>query len=56
MLITIGTLFAMDHFGPYGISRTWPIILIVLGLLKLLERAAARPAVSPAPTQGGPLP
>jgi hypothetical protein len=54
MLITIGTLFAIDHFGPYGISRTWPIILIVLGLLKLLERAA-RPAVSSAPTQGGPL-
>jgi hypothetical protein len=56
MLITIGTLFAIDHFGPYGISRTWPIILIVLGLLKLLARAATRPAVPSAPAQGGPLP
>ena len=56
MLITIGTLFAIDHFGPYGISRTWPIILIMLGLLKLLERAATRSAVPPAPIQGGPLP
>jgi hypothetical protein len=56
MLITIGTLFAIDHFGSYGISRTWPIILIVLGLLKLLERAATRPAVPSAPAQGGPLP
>jgi hypothetical protein len=60
LLITIGTLFAVDHFGPYGITRTWPIILIVLGLLKLLERAAVRqalpPAAPPAPAPGGPLP
>ena len=53
MLITIGTLFAVDHFGPYGISRTWPVILIVLGLLKLLERSASRPpAAGPGPAGG----
>jgi hypothetical protein len=38
-LITIGTLFAIDHFTPYGFDRTWPILLIVIGLLSLLCRA-----------------
>jgi len=39
LLITIGTLFAIDHFGPYQFSSTWPAVLIIIGLLKLLERA-----------------
>lgn len=52
MLITVGTLFAIDHFGPYGIGRTWPVILIVLGVLKLAERAVARPAAVVDPTRG----
>ncbi len=39
MLITVGVLFSIDHFGPYSFSRTWPVLLIVIGLLKLLERA-----------------
>lgn len=52
MLITVGTLFAIDHFGPYGIGSTWPVLLIVLGMLKLAERAAARPAAVVDPTRG----
>ena len=56
LLITIGTLFAVDHFGSYGFWRTWPVILIVLGLLKLLERAAARPSAPRPDTPGGPHP
>jgi hypothetical protein len=43
LLIALGTLFAIDHMGSFSFTRTWPILLIVLGLLKLLERAA-RPA------------
>jgi hypothetical protein len=35
MLITIGALFAFDHMTEFSISRTWPTILIVLGLLSL---------------------
>jgi len=35
MLITIGALFAFDHMTEFSISRTWPAILIVLGLLSL---------------------
>ncbi|MDX1982424.1 MAG: DUF5668 domain-containing protein [Bryobacteraceae bacterium] len=37
LLITLGVLFSIDHFGPYGFSRTWPVLLIVVGLLKLWE-------------------
>lgn len=42
MLITLGILFAIDHFGPFSFGRTWPLLIIVFGLLKLLERAVAR--------------
>ena len=35
ILITIGTLFALDHFTPYGFHQTWPVILIVVGVLTL---------------------
>ena len=52
MLITVGTLFAVDHFGPYGIARTWPVILIVLGLLKLAERASTSSPAAGEPSRG----
>ena len=38
MLITIGALFAFDHLTEFSIGRTWPAILIVLGLLSLGDR------------------
>ena len=38
MLITVGTLFAFDHMTQFSIARTWPAILIVLGLLSLGDR------------------
>lgn len=37
MLITLGALVEIDYIGVYGFSRTWPILIIVFGLLKLLE-------------------
>lgn len=39
LLITVGSLFAIDHVGGYAFSTTWPALLIVVGLLKLMERA-----------------
>jgi cell wall-active antibiotic response 4TMS protein YvqF len=45
-LITIGTLFALDHFTRYGFDRTWPILLIVFGLLSLLCRASTTRSVT----------
>jgi hypothetical protein len=48
ILITLGILFAIDHFGSFSFGRTWPVLIIVIGLMKLLERAGA--------TQGGGFP
>ncbi len=42
MLITLGTLLSIDHFGTVSFARTWPVLLIVFGLFKLLERSGAR--------------
>lgn len=53
MLITLGALVAIDYAGIYGFWRTWPILIIMFGLLKLLERAVAKPAP---PYAGGPGP
>ena len=38
ILITIGVLFALDHMTEFTFGRTWPAILIVLGLLALGDR------------------
>ncbi len=35
ILITIGVLFAFDRFTQFRFSQTWPVLLIVIGLLKL---------------------
>jgi fatty acid desaturase len=53
MLIALGTLVAMDYFGVYGFGRTWPILIILFGVLKLLEKVVARPVLQdPGPTGG----
>ena len=49
MLITLGTLFAMHQAGKASISRTWPLIVIVFGVVKLIERLYVDPR------QGRPL-
>jgi hypothetical protein len=35
ILITIGVLFAFDRFTDFRFSQTWPVLLIVIGLLQL---------------------
>ena len=52
LLITFGGLLTMDHFGPYGFWRTWPVLIIMFGLLKLLDRVSSRPPAGPG-AQGG---
>jgi hypothetical protein len=47
MLITLGSLVAIDYAGIYGFWRTWPVLIIVFGVLKLLERASAKPGAPP---------
>jgi hypothetical protein len=38
MMITVGVLFALNQMTEFTFSRTWPALLIVLGLLSLGER------------------
>jgi len=50
-LITLGALFALNNFTDFGFDRTWPVLLIVFGLMSLLGRAVRMP---PAVPPGGP--
>jgi hypothetical protein len=36
ILITIGVLFAFDRFTDFRFSQTWPVLLIVVGVLRLV--------------------
>lgn len=38
ILITVGLMFLLAQFVPgWGIGKTWPALLIVIGVLKLLD-------------------
>lgn len=53
-LILIGTLFVIDHNAVISFTKTWPIIIIFLGAIRLAERAVMDEQ-PPAPpySQGG---
>ena len=53
LLTTLGGLLTADYVGSAGISRTWPVLLIVFGLCKVLEYAASK---SPQPPPQGKQP
>jgi hypothetical protein len=44
IMITIGLLFLLDRLTPLSFSRTWPIILIVVGGLALAGSTRSRGA------------
>jgi hypothetical protein len=58
----VGVLCAVHQAGVLPFSRTWPLLIIVLGVMKLIERwNAPRPPFPPPPfppqsppQQGGP--
>ena len=55
-LITIGALFALNNFTKFSFDQTWPVILIVFGLLSLLKRGvetSAPPTPPPMPSMPG---
>lgn len=71
VVITIGLLFLLNevHGGRFGFGETWPVILIVIGLIKLASSlapsdghidtsapATAPPGVPPAPPAQPPAP
>jgi hypothetical protein len=41
LLVTAGVLFAIHQAGVLSFSRTWPLLVIVIGVMKLLERTWA---------------
>jgi hypothetical protein len=48
LLIVAGLMFLFDQFVPgWGINRTWPALLVVIGVIKLLD--STRP---PRPPEG----
>jgi len=44
LLVTLGTLFMIDHSGGISFGRTWPVLLIVLGILWLGDYLGTRRA------------
>jgi hypothetical protein len=55
-LITLGALFALQNFTRFGFDQTWPVLLIVFGLLSLMQRGAAPPRATPMPPVPPPPP
>jgi hypothetical protein len=49
MLITVGILFAIHQAGVISFTRSWPLILIVVGVMKLFERMYIPHATPPPP-------
>jgi hypothetical protein len=42
MMITVGALFALDNFTPLSFNRTWPVLLVVAGILSLGKSSFGR--------------
>lgn len=48
LLIAIGALFAVDLMGPFSFRQTWPILVILIGVMKLAEHLAEKRQATPA--------
>ncbi len=44
VLVTLGTLFMIDYSGGVSFGRTWPVLLIVMGVLWLAEHLGRKSA------------
>jgi hypothetical protein len=42
LLITLGVLMALHRSQDVSFTKTWPVLLILFGLMKLFERLAQR--------------
>jgi len=49
IMITVGVLFAADRFTGYHFHQTWPVLLIVIGLMQLLVGRRRRADYYPPP-------
>jgi hypothetical protein len=55
LLITLGALLAIHQFTGFSFEQTFPVLIIVFGMMWLLERMAPRRLDSPV-VAGGPPP
>lgn len=52
LLITLGCLFLLRFDGPgWSVKTTWPVLVIVFGVMKLLESMAGRTPQNPGGAQ-----
>ncbi|MGC2194664.1 MAG: B-box zinc finger protein [Terriglobales bacterium] len=63
IMVTVGTLFLLDNLHGPGFERTWPLILLVIGAVKLLQSNASEtghiggpPILPPSPPPTGAVP
>ena len=56
VLITLGILFAIDQMQGITFRRTWPVLLVVFGVMKLIERLLAPPPPPAVPAYYPPPP
>jgi hypothetical protein len=56
IMITIGVLFAADRFTDYHFHETWPILLIVVGVMQLVAGRGRRADYYPPPPGSPPPP
>jgi hypothetical protein len=60
LLIAVGILFALHQAGTLSFWRSWPLLIIVIGVIKLVERLATPAYLPPQmpyqqyPPPGGP--
>jgi len=56
VLVTIGLLFLLETTGSVGFGRTWPILLLVIGGVKLFQNSASTDGHVVLPPPGPPQP
>ncbi len=49
ILITVGVLFLIDRFSQFSFTQTWPVLLIVVGILKIFGGRRRRDDYIPPP-------
>jgi hypothetical protein len=57
VLVTLGTLFLLEQTDVVSFHRTWPLLLVVIGLVKVLQGNASTSGhidVPLPPSPGGP--
>ncbi|MEJ2006753.1 MAG: DUF5668 domain-containing protein [Acidobacteriota bacterium] len=48
LLVAIGVMFLVGQFYPtWGVAKTWPVLLIVIGVAKLLDSAYSGRSMPP---------